>query len=196
VQRRADKRSPGLPLVPPIAGLLLAGFAGRKVSRHSAFAGLCVSLAMIGIMLACGGGGGSSSPPPPPAISVSITPSTAIHLYANEAGNAWAANFTQQPFAATVNNSTNQAVTWQVNGVAGGNATFGTIDSNGVYSAPALLPNPATFNVTAVAQADTSKSKSDQITIQTPTAVGTFNVTVTASEGTITHSQGVTLTVQ
>ena len=195
-QRRAGKRLPGVRLVLPIAGLLLAGFAGRKVSRHSAFAGLCALLAMIGIMLACGGGGSSGSPPPPPAISVSITPSTAIRIYANEAGNAWAANLTQQSFTATVNNSTNQTVNWQVNGVAGGNATFGAIDNNGVYSAPTVVPSPATFSVTGVAQADTSKFQSDQITILAPTVLGSFNVTVTASEGTIMHSQGVTLTVQ
>ncbi|MBZ5549751.1 MAG: hypothetical protein LAO22_17635 [Acidobacteriia bacterium] len=196
VQHQADKRSPRMPLTLPIAGLLLAGLVGQKISKHSIFAGLCVALAMIGMMLACGGGG-SSTPPPPPPISVTVTPSAAVNLYANEAGNTWAANLTQQQFSATVNNSTNQAVQWQVNGVAGGNSTFGTIDNTGLYAAPVAMPTPATFNVTAVAQADASKSASRQVAIQTPTTLGTFNVTVTATEGgTIAHSQGVTLTVQ
>jgi len=194
IQRRADTRSPWLPLTLPIAGLLLAGFAGRKVSKHSAVAGLCVSLVLVGLMVACGGGG-SSSPPPPPPISVTLNPSTSVSLYANEAGNAWPVSLTQQTFSATVNNSTNQTVTWQVNGVTNGNSTFGMIN-NGVYTAPAVVPSPASFNVTAVAQADATKSKSDQVTILTPTALGRFNVTVTATEGGIAHSQGVTLTVQ
>ena len=111
---------------------------------------------MIGLMVACGGG--SSSPPPPPPVSVTVTPSTAVHLYANETGNTWPANLTQQKFSATVNNSTNQTVAWQVNGVAGGNSTFGTIDSTGLYTAPVAVPSPASFNVTAVAAADTTKS--------------------------------------
>ncbi len=41
------------------------------------------------------------------------------------------------------------ALTWSVNGVGGGNATFGTIDSNGFYTAPASVPSPATFPVCA-----------------------------------------------
>jgi len=83
-----------------------------------------------------------------------------------------------------------------VNGVAGGNATFGIITSAGLYTAPATLPSPATFNVTAIAQADTTKTASDQVNIQTPTTLGTFTVNVTATESGVSHSQPVTLTVQ
>lgn len=39
--------------------------------------------------------------------------------------------------------------TWSVNDFDGGNAKFGTIDSNGVYTAPSALPTPATFPVCA-----------------------------------------------
>ena len=41
-----------------------------------------------------------------------------------------------QTFTATVTNTPNTAVTWDVNGVAGGNSTVGTISAAGVYSAP------------------------------------------------------------
>jgi hypothetical protein len=58
------------------------------------------------------------------------------------------------------------------------------------------VPSPASFNVAAVAQADTTKSGSDQVTILKPTTLGQFNVMVTATEGLMAHSQGVTLTVQ
>jgi hypothetical protein len=40
-------------------------------------------------------------------------------------------------------------VDWQVNGVLGGNATFGTIDATGVYTAPLTPPIGSTVTVTA-----------------------------------------------
>jgi hypothetical protein len=41
-----------------------------------------------------------------------------------------------------VTGSQNTALTWTVNGVAGGNAQIGTISAKGVYTAPAVVPNP------------------------------------------------------
>lgn len=38
-----------------------------------------------------------------------------------------------------------------VNGIAGGNAEFGTIDGNGLYTAPAIVPVPNTVAITSVA---------------------------------------------
>src|SRR5207244_841309 len=75
-----------------------------------------------------------------------------------------AAGGTQQ-FTATVQNTSNTAVTWQVNGVTGGNATVGTISSSGLYTAPGVVPNPATVTVTAVSQADATKSAAAQVTL-------------------------------
>jgi hypothetical protein len=63
-------------------------------------------------------------------------------------------------FTATVTGTDNPAVTWYVNGTAGGNATVGTISPSGLYQAPTALPNPATVVVTAISQADTSQSAS------------------------------------
>jgi hypothetical protein len=63
---------------------------------------------------------------------------------------------TTQTFNATVTGTTNTAVNWQVNGVAGGNATFGTISAAGLYSAPSSLPSPATIAVKAISQANSS----------------------------------------
>jgi serine protease len=67
--------------------------------------------------------------------------------------------------SATLANTTNQAVTWEVNGVAGGNANLGTITSAGVYSAPASRPTPATVTITAVSVADAGAAGSAQVTI-------------------------------
>jgi hypothetical protein len=76
-----------------------------------------------------------------------------------------------QQFTASVLNTTNAAVTWEVNGTPGGDATHGTISASGLYAAPATVPNPATVTVTAVSQADTTKSGSANVTISAPPAI-------------------------
>src|SRR5207248_2471677 len=80
----------------------------------------------------------------------------------------------------TVQNTSNTAVTWQVNGVAGGNATVGTISSAGLYTAPAAVQSTTTVTVTAVAQADATKSASVQVTI-TPTAAVSVTISPTSA---------------
>lgn len=44
-----------------------------------------------------------------------------------------------QQFTATIEGLTNTAVTWSVDGVAGGSSTSGTISSSGMYSAPSAI---------------------------------------------------------
>jgi hypothetical protein len=65
-------------------------------------------------------------------------------------------------------NTSDTAATWQVNGVTRGSTSTGTISKSGVFTAPATVPSSAT----AVAQADTSKSASATVTI-TASAAGT-----------------------
>lgn len=45
--------------------------------------------------------------------------------------------------------ATGTPVTFAVNGVVGGNATLGTINSNGLYTAPAVVPSPNTVTITS-----------------------------------------------
>jgi subtilase family serine protease len=193
LRQRSEKRSPWLPLALPVAGMIMLGVIGGaasgKVAKSTAVALLCLSLVLAGIMLACGGGGGSTPPPP---ISVSVTPSSAVQLYANEAGNMWP-SATQQQFSALVNNSTNQSVTWSV-----ASSADGSVDSTGLYTAPVTVPSPATVSVTATAAADATKSGSGTVSILAPTAVGAFTVTVSATEtgATAPISRNVTLNVQ
>jgi hypothetical protein len=123
-------------------------------------------------------------------ILVSISP-TSVMLFPSTARKT----VTQQ-FTATVSNTTNTSVLWQVNGVAGGNATYGEISNTGLYSAPASVPNPASFNVTAVSQADASKFASAALTLQAPTPSGTYNVTITATSGGASHQTTAVLIVQ
>jgi hypothetical protein len=111
-----------------------------------------LALLLISTLLACGGS--SSTPPSPPFVSVS--PATANVQVGG----------TQQ-FTASVTNTTSTTVNWQVNGVAGGNSTVGTITSSGLYTAPDVVPNPASVNISAVLQADTSISGSSIATVTT-----------------------------
>jgi hypothetical protein len=82
------------------------------------------------------------------------------------------ATLATQQFTATVTGTTNTAVTWQVNGVAGGNSAAGLISTNGLYVGPSSLPSPASLSVTAVSQADSTKSASATVTVQLPSRSG------------------------
>lgn len=140
----------------------------------------------------CGGGGnvGGPPPPPPPQINVTVAPTSV---------GATAGQTQKVVFTATVTGTTNTAVTWSVAGVTGGNATTGTIDASGNYTAPATVPNPNQVTVTATSQAAPTKSASATVTISAPqlptlsvnppTASvnigGTQNFTLTATNATI-----------
>lgn len=66
---------------------------------------------------------------------------------------------------ASVTGTTNSAVTWSVGNVSGGNSTVGTISAAGIYTAPRVLPQPASETITATSAADTTKSASITLTI-------------------------------
>jgi hypothetical protein len=125
-------------------------------------------------------------------VTVTVNPGSA-NLFADEVGNSWPAGVTQKQFAATVNNSSNQSVTWAV---TGGNAN-GTVDGTGLYTTPALVPNPAAVKVTATAVADATKSGSATVNVEMLTGLGTSQITVTATEvGGAKHGDVVTLIVK
>ena len=121
--------------------------------RRGIIHGLQVALA-VALLASCGGGGGGGTGGPSILVSVSISPTSASVPIG-----------TTQQFTAKVVGSSNSAVTWQVNGVANGNSTVGTISATGLYTAPAAIPSPATVTVKAVSQADTSKSASATVTV-------------------------------
>ncbi len=87
-----------------------------------------------------------------------------------------------QQFLATVTGASNTSVTWQVNGATGGNATVGTIASDGLYQAPATQPSSA-VTVTAISDANGTTSASAQVTIA---ASGAPAVTVSTSPSGVT----------
>ena len=164
-RRRADNRSPWLPLTLPLAGIVMVGLAGRRISRYSAVAGLCASLVLLGLLLACG----SNKP-----VAISVSPAGAT-VWASEP--AWPPQ--TATFMATVSNTNNTGVNWTVTTTNGGSIT-----SDGVYTAPTAAEGlPTTATIMATSQADTSKTATSTVTI-TPTSVPeNYPLTVTASEG-------------
>ena len=119
-------------------------------------------------------------------VSVTISPSTVTM-----------ATLATQSFTATVTGSTNTAVTWEVNGVAGGNLTAGLISTTvlgtaneAIYLAPPTVPSPATVSVTAISEADPTKSATSTVTIQAPSRSGvTYYVSTSGNDtnaGTLT----------
>src|SRR4029077_15747286 len=97
-------------------------------------------------------------------------------------------------FNAVVQNATSSAVNWQVNQAPGGNATVGTISSNGFCTAPNSVPNPATVTVTAVLQADSTKTGSASVTIQSLSAIQ-GPLTLSPALSSVTPSQTLQLNV-
>ena len=89
-----------------------------------------------------------------PAVIVTISPTTATVRV----------NRTRQ-FTASVQNTSNTAVTWKVNGISGGNATIGTISASGLYRAPGSVPSPSGVTVIATSVADPTKTASASVTI-------------------------------
>ena len=74
----------------------------------------------------------------------STSTSTKVMVTVTPSSTAVALEGTSQ-FFATVLNATDTTVTWQVNGVTGGNTTCGTISTNGVYTAPAAIPTSTCY---------------------------------------------------
>jgi len=96
-------------------------------------------------------------------------------------------------FKATVSGTSNQSVTWKVNGIVGGNAnTVGAISSSGVYTAPPLR-SQAEFTITASSLEDPQSSSgpayailSSNVPVLTsalpaPIPVGNFTIVVGGS---------------
>ncbi|MCU1284125.1 MAG: hypothetical protein JWO13_475 [Acidobacteriales bacterium] len=120
-----------------------------------------ISLASIVVcfLIVCTGCGGSSASSSTDPVTIVISPTT-VTLPVS----------TSQQFSVSIGNSTNTNVTWQVNGTTGGSATFGTISTGGLYTAPSSVPATA-ITVTAIAQADTTKTATTTVTVSNSTKI-------------------------
>lgn len=86
---------------------------------------------------------------------------------------------TTRPFTATVTGIADQRVVWSVNGIVGGDGTFGTISPEGRYLAPAAVPVPATVVVRATSVAFPDRFGEANVTIVAePTGFALSSVSV------------------
>jgi len=128
---------------------------------------VCLAIVLV-VIFGCGSDNGTK--PTPHNVTVAIEP----------------AAFTQGvglvvTFSATVTGSTNTAVSWSVNGVAGGDsATVGSIAATGRFRAPDGVPLPATVVVKATSVADPAASDSVLVTVVSGNGTG---LPATYSEG-------------
>ena len=96
-----------------------------------------------------------------------------------------------QSFTSTVTGNSNTAVTWSVNGVAGGSSSVGTVSMSGVYTAPENLPVPATVTIKAASMANPAASAQATVSLVTPPPP---TVTVTVAPATVSVPYGGTRT--
>ena len=94
---------------------------------------------------------------------------------------------------ASVANSGNQNVTWQVNGVTGGSTAVGIVSATGLYTAPATLPsqNPVTISATTQTSSSVSGSLTEAIWNPVPAlTTATANQTGSAFTNFVVDVQG------
>ncbi len=160
----------------------------RKIS---AFFLLAAAVGAALISSACGGS--SSGTTTANVTAVAITPTTTTDVPIN----------TSFDFTATVtlsdsSISTTTAVTWYVNGIAGGNVTVGTIvplstdNQIGVYTAPGIVPttNNGQVNITATAQQSATCTTDCTITSNTVVVQVTVVIGLTVSPAAVNIAAG------
>jgi len=124
------------------------------VTRYRYMVPLSLAISVLLITGCASAGPGSANEPPngpasgPVSAGVSVTPASAS-VRANE----------MQQFSAAIEGSGSTAggFSWSVNGVAGGDATAGTISSSGLYTAPGNIPSPSNVTIRATSSADATK---------------------------------------
>ena len=112
------------------------------------------------------------------ALAASMNAAAQVSVAISPSSLTTATNATEV-LTATVTGTTNTAVSWQVNGVQGGNTVAGVVSTTipgttgeALYLAPGSIPAGGTVTVTAVSQADPSKAASALLTIQAPSRSG------------------------
>ena len=120
--------------------------------------GSAALLAVIGLT-GCASGTTSTTTTQAPQVQVTVTGPAQVRL-----------GSTVQLYA-VVSNSTNTSVTWQVNGVAGGDSTNGTISTSGLYTPPAAIPSTNPVTISAVSAASSTASGTLSETVQNPVPV-------------------------
>jgi uncharacterized protein (DUF1800 family) len=130
-------------------------------------AGVMASLAVFGCA-----SGSSTSTVAAPQVSVTVTGPSQVRLGSSV------------QFYSVVTNASSTSVTWQVNGVAGGNSSTGIITSSGQYTPPTAIPSTNPVTITAVSVASPTISGALSLSVENPIPIAngaTANTTGTTN---------------
>src|SRR6266853_5896897 len=165
-----------------LGGFLVRQPNGSICLQKARWQRLLLVLALLPAVLALNscGGGSSSTTTTTPTITASCASST---LTVNG----------QTQCTANITNLSSTLVNWEAGGVAGGNSTFGTIDTNGKYTAPQTVPTNNVVTITAIAQAQTSLTATATITILPATAISAIDCSGSTTTSGLTVTSGMAL---
>jgi hypothetical protein len=156
-------------------------FKGSVCLKKAQWQRLFLVFALLPVLPALTSCGGSGTTASTPTLTISCLATSVV------------VNGTVQCTQSILNLSST-LVNWEVSigtgtPVAGGNSTVGTIDTNGLYTAPKVQPTPSNIvTITAVAQAKTSLTATATIQINAATAISA----ITCLDSTNTPSLTVT----
>jgi hypothetical protein len=157
-------------------------FNGCSYAQRVRWQYFLLVFALLPMLLVLNSCGAAPTPAAVPTISATCT-NTSVN-----------ANATSQ-CTAFISNLSSTLVTWQVNGVNGGSATFGMIDTNGLYTAPTVQPAGALniVTITAIAQAQISLTSTVSITILAPASISAITCFNSNQQSTQTAVAGSSL---
>ena len=156
---------------------------------------LCASFLLL-IAIGCGGGNSSGNPTPTPT----PTPQSALSVCGQEgtgcdSPTTVTVGASEQMVASTAS-GTLPALNWSVNGVQGGSAATGTINTSGLFTAPSSFPSGKEVTITAASQSNASISGSVRAIIVNNSLAQTPPVEMGTSGGNATDlvNNGKTIT--
>jgi hypothetical protein len=160
----------------------------RKIS---AFFLVAAAVGAAFISSACGGNGSTTTTANVTAVAIAPTTTTDVPINTSF-------DFTATVTLSDSSVSTTTAVTWFVNGIAGGNQTVGTIvplstdNQVGVYTAPGIVPttNNGQVNITATAQQSTTCTTNCTITSNTVVVQVTVVIGLTVTPAAVNIAAG------
>jgi hypothetical protein len=133
---------------------------------------------------------------PTKAFSMNVTIVAQVSVVVSPLTSNVALSATQR-FTAQVTGTVNTNVTWDVNGVVGGNTTVGTVTNISganvaTYTAPAALPSPPTVVIHAVSTANPSAAGSATVTL---TSTAAITLSPNSASSAVSHRQPFTATI-
>jgi hypothetical protein len=124
--------------------------------------------------------------------AITVTPNPGTTAVTISPARAAIAKWQTQTFIATVTGASDMTVSWQVDGNPGGNAaSLGTIDAAGKYTPPATGTIGGSHTITAVSNADVTKSAAAPIGVTDLAGVTTYHNDL-SRDGANTHEFALT----